>query len=441
MESKQERQLQLILETVTADTYNVGEEFFEVLVTKLNEVLEADYSFVGKLSENAKEIETISLVNPTGILPNFNYKLKDTPCENVIGQVPCCYPRNVAKLFPNDQLLLDMGIEAYVGVPLYNSKKEPQGILVSLWKREIQHTERAKSILLIYASRSSAELEHLKLYKELELSRSELEATVLARTQELDSKNKALLKLNQDLSDTMERLKDTQSRFVQSEKMASLGLLIAGVAHEINNPLSYVNGAHHGLVKYFETYGSNEEEKTELLLRALSNGVDRISAIVGGLNQFGRSTEHLNEACDIHAILDNCLTMLTYNVDEGVVVEKNLSEEPVIVKGNTGKLHQVFLNIIKNAIQAISGKGRVIITTKVEGNYVSIVFEDNGAGIEQENLSKITDPFFTTKPPGAGTGLGLSIVYSVLEEHKGKMAFESELMKGTKVNVTLPRKK
>jgi two-component system NtrC family sensor kinase len=435
-----EKRFQLIKDTVSNDIYNVGEKFFEVVVQKLNVVLEADYSFVGKLLENGKQIQTISLVNKKGVINNFTYDLQDTPCENVVGRYPCSYPKKVAELFPKDELLVDMGIEAYTGVPLYNSKKEPTGIIVSLYKREVPEIHDIESILMIFAARASAELEHMNLYARLEKNKQDLEKKVLERTKELRLNNKALKLTNKELSNTLEHLRATQSKLVQSEKMASLGFMTAGVAHEINNPLGYLSGAYFGLSKYFEEHGSNEKDKTEFLTNAINVGIERISAIVKSLNQFGRSNDNMNEKCDIHDIIENCLIMINHKIKHKITIKKNYSNKQVIINGNTGKIHQIFLNILTNSIQAISKKGEILIHTIIQNNKASIVIEDNGSGIHENDLKNITDPFFTTKSPGNGTGLGLSITYSIIKQHNGTIDFKSELLKGTRVTITLPLK-
>jgi signal transduction histidine kinase len=439
--SKLERKFQLIEQAISSDIYNLGGQFFETIVTKLNDVLEADYTFVGELIENRKQIETISLVNKTGQIDNFVYDLEHTPCENVIGQTPCSYPKDVTSLFPKDQLLIDMGIEAYVGVPLYDSKKQPTGILVCLYKREIKEIDLIESILMIFASRASAELEHMKLYAALESHQQELEQKVDERTKELNVKNLELGSTNSKLSDALSELKSMQSQLIQSEKMASLGILTSGVAHEINNPLNYLMGAHLGLKSYFEKFESSEKAETDLWVDAIHVGIERISSIVQGLNQFSRNNENIDEVCNIHSILDNCFSMLNVQLNGQIEITKKYSKDEFQVKGNSGKLHQVFLNIITNSIQAIVDKGTVSATTYLSGERALIEISDNGKGMDESVLKKVLTPFFTTKSPGKGTGLGLSISFSIIEEHGGSIDIESKPNEGTKVLVTLPLNK
>jgi C4-dicarboxylate-specific signal transduction histidine kinase len=432
--------VRFIEEVISNDVYNLCSQFFEAIVAKLNEVLDADYTFIGKLSEDRKQVATLSLVDKAGVLDNFIYDLSYTPCENVIGQNACSYPKNVADLFPDDQLLIDMEIEGYVGIPLYDSKKAPTGILVCLFKNEVVDTFAVESVLMLFATRISAELEHLKLYDVLKRHKEELEDKVQNRTVELNEKNLELETTNLKLAHSLKELQNTQSQLIQSEKMASLGILTSGVAHEINNPLNYLMGASVGLSSYFDTHKSQDKATTDILLEAVNTGIERISNIVKGLNQFSRNNESMDEDCNLETILNNCLAMLSHKITDNVNIVNHYSGKKVIVKGNSGKIHQVLLNILSNSIYALKGSGEIQVTTHSSDNDAFIEIADNGVGIEASLLQKVCDPFFTTKAPGEGTGLGLSISTSIINEHKGKIEIDSEFKKGTKVMITLPLK-
>ncbi|SMO32888.1 His Kinase A (phospho-acceptor) domain-containing protein [Solitalea koreensis] len=247
-----------------------------------------------------------------------------------------------------------------------------------------------------------------------------------------------LEKSNQELELTLQDLKKTQLKLVKSAKMASLGTLTAGVSHEINNPLNYIMGAYLGLSNYFENYGSQEESITNLLLNSMKAGVDKAAQIVKGLNQFSRDNSRFDEDCDIHSILDNCLIMHASQLKHKTEVKKDYCLEDFVVKGNVGKLHQVFANVLSNAIYALPEQGKICIATRKETQNVKVIITDNGCGIQTEHLSQITDPFFTTKPPGEGAGLGLYITSSIIDKHLGQIEFESTLHAGTKVIITLP---
>jgi PAS domain S-box-containing protein len=290
--------------------------------------------------------------------------------------------------------------------------------------------------------------------EELENYKDKLEELVKIRTDELETANEELRASNEELYEkgiiinskneklelTLKHLKETQAQLLQSEKMASLGILTAGVSHEINNPLNYIMGAYEGLSFHYKNKTLSENyDEIRVLLDAVKIGVDRSSSIVKSLNQFSRNNKSLSEECDLHDIIDNCLNIL-YNQYKGhITIEKSFCNSELLMKGNVGELHQVFTNVLNNAIQAIELKGTISIKTELEKSGVIVKISDTGTGISAENLKKITDPFFTTKPPGKGTGLGLSITYNIIKEHKGKIEFESEVGKGTIVKIVLPK--
>lgn len=256
---------------------------------------------------------------------------------------------------------------------------------------------------------------------------------------ELHNKNELINKQNSELRKTVETLQETQSQLIQAEKMASLGTLTAGVAHEINNPLNFIKVAHSGMENYFQTFGSKNEEETAFLLSSMNEGIQRTTEIVSGLNQFSRDNSKYDERIDIHSVVENCLLILQNQTKHKIEIIKKYTDDPVWIFGNSGKLHQVFINILTNAIQSIIKNGEIVIETKATDMNITISISDNGCGISEEHLSQITTPFFTTKPPGKGTGLGLSIAYTIIKEHKGDIHFESLIDKGTKVVISLPK--
>lgn len=284
----------------------------------------------------------------------------------------------------------------------------------------------------------------------LEKYTHKLEDEVTNRTQEIVKQKVALQAVNKDLnnkndeiSSTLQKLRSTQQKLVESEKMASLGVLTAGVAHEINNPLNFI---HAGITGIESFYGTNEncnlkdDEKVELntLIESIKIGVQRVSGIVTSLNHFSRQTESLDQKCDVQKIIDNCLQILNNQLKYKVDVVKNYLEEAVVISGNEGKLHQLFINIIGNSIQAIDSTGTLTITLIVVDKTLEVHISDTGCGISEANLQKIYDPFFTTKEVGEGTGLGLSIVYGIVMDHKGKIKYNSTEGVGTEAVITFP---
>tara|TARA_R110000868_G_scaffold95968_1_gene263942 strand:+ start:1304 stop:1984 length:681 start_codon:yes stop_codon:yes gene_type:complete len=218
--------------------------------------------------------------------------------------------------------------------------------------------------------------------------------------------------------------------------MASIGVLTAGIAHEINNPLNFIMGAYEGLKEYHERENIHENnEENKVYINALKTGIERTTAIVQGLTQFSRSSNSYNEDCDINSIIENTLVILNNKLKDRITIKKELTSD-VLIKGNIGELHQIFINLISNSSDAINANGSITIKTFVLSKKLIVEIIDSGCGINPENLNKITDPFFTTKAPGKGTGLGLSICYKLMQNNNGTMEFQSEINKGTLTRLT-----
>jgi len=266
----------------------------------------------------------------------------------------------------------------------------------------------------------------------LEEYNQKLEYMVEQRTEELSQKNK-------DLEQALANLTFAQNQLIQSEKMASLGLLVAGVGHEINNPLNFIKQGVNSMNIEIEKQFAGGKSIVSPFMEIINEGVSRASAIVKSLSYFSRQSQSMKEVCDIHEVLNNCLMILNNKMVDRVTVSKNYSLDPAVVLGNSGKLHQAFINILSNSEQAIETSGQISIYTEVSSDYVLLYVSDTGIGIEPANLRKISDPFFTTKPPGKGTGLGLFLTYAIINEHKGTIEVESQKNKGTTFKVKLPK--
>ncbi len=263
--------------------------------------------------------------------------------------------------------------------------------------------------------------------------RAELERT----SNEMKRLNRKLAENLKEKREALKELRKTQSQLVEAEKMASLGVLSAGVGHEINNPLNFIRGGVTGLTHHLTKY-EEHDDSIESYLELINKGVDRATGIVRSLSHFSRTGTNMNERCDIHEIIDNCLVILQNKLKNRIEVIKDFTGESTKRLGNDGRLHQVFLNILSNAEQAITDTGIITIQTSVNNEQILVNISDTGYGIDDKTISRIMDPFFTTKPPGEGTGLGLSIAYTIIEEHGGKIKVSSEIGKGTIFELMLP---
>lgn len=295
-----------------------------------------------------------------------------------------------------------------------------------------------------------------------------LEAKVEERTIELKG-------ANEDLNKAMKELKDAETHLVESEKMASLGQLTAGIAHEINNPINFVTSNVKPLsrdvrillevVEQLETIMKSdstraekekeiEEYKEEIdygylkeeidsLLKGIGEGASRTAEIVKGLRVFSRLDEDDLKKADINEGIDSTLVIINNLLNGKVQVVKKYGNIPLI-ECYPGKLNQVFLNIMSNGIYAITKQhehdndGRLTITTSNDETYVYISIADNGTGMDEKTKKKLFEPFFTTKDVGEGTGLGLSIVYNTIAKHNGEIEVNSVVGQGTEFIIKLP---
>ena len=220
--------------------------------------------------------------------------------------------------------------------------------------------------------------------------------------------------------------------------MASLGVMAMGIAHEINNPLNFIKNGVEALEARIVEDLPEKKEELEPMLQIVREGVKRSTNIVKSLSHFSRKTPSMEERCDLKDIIENCLMILHNKIKNRIQVITTFDKDSIAI-GNEGRLHQALLNILANAAQAIDGKGTFNILTSKKDGFVEVTIEDDGEGIPEENLSKISDPFFTTKAPGEGTGLGLFITYSIIQEHNGEIDVISNPGKGTIFIITVPQ--
>ncbi len=293
---------------------------------------------------------------------------------------------------------------------------------------------------------------------EIETQRDEVVAT-----------NESLEEHKRELEFTLKNLKLAQSQLIQSEKMASVGLLTAGIAHELNNPINFVSGNVNPLrrdvdclfsiIKKYDdiimanklegTFGGVDELKDKMdfsvlikeiinLLEGIEEGANRSSQIVKGLRSFSRLDEDKCQLYNIHEGIDSTLILLQSQIKDRIKVRKDYGDFEEI-ECFPNKLNQVIMNILTNSIQAIDGKGEILIQTVSSDIGIKIIIKDNGKGMTLEVKNHIFEPFFTTKEVGKGTGLGLSISFGIIEQHNGNIDVISESGKGTEFIISLPR--
>jgi two-component system NtrC family sensor kinase len=283
-------------------------------------------------------------------------------------------------------------------------------------------------------------------HKEMEALRAKAEKAAAeakaAMAEELHQANRELEAANQ-------KLREAQGQLVHSEKMASLGQLVAGIAHEINNPLSFVASHVYTVENWLNGIAANDGDtlsppSRERLKKAcvrigdMAQGLDRVKNLVVKLRTFSRLDEGDIQDADIHDAIDTVLLFLQHRITDRITVVTDFGPEKTLCC-RAGQINQVLMNVVSNAVDAIDGRGTLTIRTRVDNDRYLISVQDSGKGIPAEQRQRIFDPFFTTKPVGEGTGLGLSISYGIVQAHRGDIQFESEEGKGTTVTISIPR--
>ncbi|MCK4260615.1 MAG: hypothetical protein KAX49_16680 [Halanaerobiales bacterium] len=288
----------------------------------------------------------------------------------------------------------------------------------------------------------------VRLLQEKQYRLEEKNQELEAQTEELAAQTEELIALNEDLENAMEQLQDTQIQLVQSEKMASLGQLTAGVAHEINTPLGAIN-SNTNIIEMVINFlkadmDMENNDKARRLIGKLEKAndtnvlaCDRIIKIVHNLKNFSRLDESDFKIACLHEGIDSVLLLSHNLVKHRIKIHKDYGDIPM-VKCFPNQLNQVFMNLIVNAAQAIKEKGDIYIKTWSDADNVFIQIRDTGVGIPKKNIVKIFDPGFTTKGVGVGTGLGLSICFKIIHQHSGKISVDSEQDKGTTFTIELP---
>ena len=292
---------------------------------------------------------------------------------------------------------------------------------------------------------------------------------------QLESGARELYDSNESLRATLDELNKRKTNLVQQEKLASIGLLTAGIAHEINNPVGFVKSNLQTLLGYLaalaKPLNSYVEIADDLYAQPISAdikqqlhrinlllaeedikfittdsinsieealaGIKRVEDIISNLSDYSRTESNKRSLVDINQVVEDALKLIWNELKYSCEITKNFGEIPLIY-GSSGQLSQIFVNLAINAAQAMEPIGTLAITTTCDQDYIYILFTDNGPGIGENALLKLFDPFFTTKDIGSGTGLGLYVSYGLAKKHSGQIEASNNEEKGATFTVTLP---
>ena len=392
------RRMESTIQSILKNTSKaIGQDYFEALCIQLSKVLDSKYAFIGQVLPEKTKVKTIAFSVNQQIMPNVTYDLVHTPCEGVLAQEICFYENGIRKLFPEDFMLEDMNAESYIGLTLFDSHKNPVGIMVVIDERPMTESHLAKSLMGVFAARASAELERLR---------------------------------------TEDTKKQLQQQMMQNQKLEAMGVLASGIAHDFNNILTSIFGnleiAMHKIDRTDSAYGSLEKVR-----KASFRAKDLVQQILtfSRKQEFNKRPVSLNKVCD--EVFQLIRAAIPTTIQLNYEAPKN---EDFIILGDATQVHQVLMNLCTNASQAVDvdkGKIKIILQkiTRYKENFAQITISDNGFGIPKESLEKIFEPFYTTKKVGEGTGLGLAVAQTIMENHEGSIRVESTPHQGTQFHI------
>lgn len=371
------------------------EVFFTALVTFLAEKLDVEFALVDELLPDQRRARTVGLRASGKILPDMEYELRGTPCENVMGKTLCCYVSGVQELFPGDVLLQQLGAQSYVGIPLWDSSGAPLGLIAVMGQRPLANPHVAETILRIVAVRCAHELERRRAEEQ------------------------------------RRRIEEQLARY---ERLDSIGRLAGGVAHDMNNVLTAVIGMGSSLREHF-VHDAAVTEDLDLLLGAAERG----RSLAKSLTEFARGGLRNAAPVDLNTLMKQQAEICRRTSQGKVAIIEDLAEALPQVLGEASSLSNVLMNLCTNAVDAMPNGGTLRLRSRVlQGGGVELSVQDTGIGMPPEVKERAIEPFFTTKPRGKGTGLGLALVYGAMKAHGGSVELESAVGTGTRVVLRFP---
>lgn len=392
----------------------VGEGFFSAISRDLVEVLGSDFAFVGELNQARDGIDTLAVWADGAAGENMSYALLGTPCAEVVGKEPCIFRDDVAARFPKDQLLVDMNVRGYVGIPVFDAEDRASGLVVALYNGPVKDEDFACSAMAVFSGRIGAEIDRLR---------------------------------------TVRRAEELEVQALHAQKLESLGVLAGGLAHDFNNLLSSILGsADLARIEMSEENPALEHLETIREAGSTAAALCRQLLAYAGKGRFRIGSAHLSE------VVHSQDRLLRASVNKKVTLHFALTDEAeAVAEVDRGQIGQILLNLVINASEAIAeaqGEGLVRVSTSLmacdadylqttyldtqhrTGSYVCLEVSDDGPGMTAEVLEKLFDPFFTTK--FAGRGLGLAAILGIVKSHNGTIKVYSEPGKGSSIKILLP---
>ncbi|MCT4589312.1 MAG: ATP-binding protein [Carboxylicivirga sp.] len=424
-----------IYDLITPVNRYIGQQYFDTIALHLSKLIEADYVIIGKYSATDNCVDSIAFTDGKGKLPNINYSLENTPCDNVIGKNTCRILSGAWEKFPDDSFLADKKIEGYIGIPLFNSGYQPNGIFIALFNDPIKQAEVIESLVYIFTPRMSSEIEHQKAQDELNLRNKELEITHLE-----------LKKKNSELDVSLQQLNEAQKKSKENDHLKST--FLANLSHEIRTPMNVILG----FSELLRTDSLDSEERDEYisiinlnglqLLKVMDNLID-ISKLQTRLIQEGPRLIKLNE------LLENMLKHYMREVKLmqkplKLYLEKGLEEQSDQVVTDQQGLLKVLNHLLDNAVK-FTMEGWIKFGYTIVDDQLLFSVKDTGIGVPEGKEEVIFDMFrqVSTKHTRefGGNGLGLAISQKYITTLGGKIWLDKSYKEGAHFCFTIPFEK
>jgi len=388
---------------VSSTAEHVGEDFFKTAVEKIYHWVDADAVILSTIDESRRAV-AVGMIADGVFTDSFSYDLKGTPCENVSHAKLCNYPENIIKLFPDDQIFKDMGVESYIGAPATNKSGKVIGVLCALSKKKNHFPASVENVFRIVAARAAVEIERRVI----------------------------------------------EEQFRQAQKMEAVGTLVGGIAHDFNNTLAGVTGLVH-LAKKETVNLPKTFEKLESIEKLSFRAADMIQQLLS----FSRKGLIKKKPIAVLSFLNEIVEINKIALPKNIRLHLDVENSDMKIMGDINQLQQVIMNLLNNARDAVKDIKEPEIIIKLDrissseqfklkhpemsaDEYVCIHVIDNGSGVKREEIEHIFEPFFTTKHVGEGTGLGLSMAYGAIQSHDGLITVDSDPGKGSTFKVFLP---
>ncbi len=424
-----------IYDIVTPVNRHIGQKYFEAEALQLCNLIEADYVIIGRYSAADNSVDSIAFTDGKKTLPNITYSLENTPCDNVIGKNTCRITSGAWEKFPQDSFLVQQKIEGYIGIPLFNSGYQPNGILIALFRNDITQAEVIESLVYLFTPRMSSEIEHQKAKEELNIRNKELEITHLE-----------LKKKNNELDVSLQKLHEAQKKSEENDHLKST--FLANLSHEIRTPMNVILG----FSELLRTESLTPDEKDEYigiinlnglqLLKVMDNLID-ISKLQTRLIQEGPKLFNLND------LLENMLKHYMREVKLmqkplQLYLEKGLEEQNDQIVTDQQGLLKVLNHLLDNAVK-FTMEGWIKFGYTIVDDRLLFSVKDTGIGIPEGKEEVIFDMFRQvstnhTREFG-GNGLGLAISQKYIDTLGGDIWLDKSYKKGAHFCFTIPFEK